>query len=52
MERFARDPNSFLLHVEFMIHAARDPGLSKKMGLRQASLRLAIFTRLAGGQRG
>jgi len=42
MERFARDPNSFLLHLEFMIHAARDPDLSKKMGLRQASLRLAI----------
>lgn len=42
MERFARDPNSFLLHLEFMIHAARDPNLSKKMGDRQASLRTAI----------
>jgi AcrR family transcriptional regulator len=42
MERFKRDPSSFLLHLEFMIHAARDPQLSKQMGLRQASLRVAI----------
>jgi AcrR family transcriptional regulator len=42
MERFRRDPGSFLLHLEFMIHAARDPTLSKQMGLRQASLRVAI----------
>ncbi|MGA2164913.1 MAG: TetR/AcrR family transcriptional regulator [Solirubrobacteraceae bacterium] len=51
MERFAHDPNSFLLHVEFMIHAARDPDLSKKMGLRQASLRLAIQDYLQNAQR-
>jgi AcrR family transcriptional regulator len=51
MERFARDPSSFLLHLEFMIHAARDPTLSKKMGLRQASLRLAIQDYLQKAQR-
>jgi AcrR family transcriptional regulator len=51
MDRFARDPNSFLLHVEFMIHAARDPDLSMKMGLRQASLRLAIEDYLQNAQR-
>jgi AcrR family transcriptional regulator len=50
MGRFAHDPNSFLLHVEFMIHAARDPELSKKMGLRQASLRLAIRDYLQNAQ--
>lgn len=42
MERFSRDPKSFLLHLEFMVHAARDPELSKKMGTRQASLRIVI----------
>jgi AcrR family transcriptional regulator len=51
MKRFARDPNSFLLHVEFMIHAARDPNLSKQMGLRQAALRLAIQDYLQNTQR-
>lgn len=51
MERFARDPGSFLLHLEFMTHAARDPKLSKQMGLRQASLRIAIADYLQTVQR-
>jgi AcrR family transcriptional regulator len=51
MERLARDPNSFLLHLEFMIHAARDPRLSEQMGLRQASLRIAIGDYLQTVQR-
>lgn len=42
MERFGDDRESFLLHLEFMVHAARDPELSEKMGVRQASLRVAI----------
>jgi AcrR family transcriptional regulator len=51
MERFGRDSGSFLLHLEFMIHAARDPKLSKQMGLRQASLRIAIGDYLQTVQR-
>jgi AcrR family transcriptional regulator len=51
MERLAREPSSFLLHLEFMVHAARDPKLSKQMGLRQASLRVAIADYLQTVQR-
>lgn len=47
MQRFTDDRDTFLLHLEFMIHAARNPHLSKQLGQRQAALRLEIERRLA-----
>ena len=47
MERFTADRDTFLLHLEFMIHAARNPKLSKQLGERMAALRLEIERRLA-----
>lgn len=42
MERFTEDRATFLLHLEFMIHAARNPHLSKQFGERMSALRLEI----------
>ena len=47
MQRFTEDRETFLLHLEFMIHAARNPKLSKQLGQRMAALRLEIERRLA-----
>jgi AcrR family transcriptional regulator len=47
MQRFSEDRDTFLLHLEFMIHAARNPKLSKQLGERMAALRLEIERRLA-----
>ena len=47
MRRFGEDRETFLLHLEFMIHAARDPALSRKLGRRMAALRLDIERRIA-----
>jgi uncharacterized small protein (DUF1192 family) len=47
MQRFTEDPDTFLLHLEFMIHAARNHKLSKQLGQRMAALRLEIERRLA-----
>jgi AcrR family transcriptional regulator len=52
MERFAGDRDTFLLHLEFMIHAARNPKLSKQLGQRMAALRLEIERRLAERETG
>jgi len=52
MERFAEDRETFLLHLEFMIHAARDPKHSKQLGERMAALRLEIERRLAERETG
>lgn len=52
MERFVRDRDTFLLHLEFMIHAARNPKLSKQLGQRMAALRLEIERRLAERETG
>jgi AcrR family transcriptional regulator len=46
MRRFTADRDTFLLHLEFMIHAARNPRLSKQLGRRMAALRLDIERRL------
>lgn len=46
MQRFTEDRDTFLLHLEFMIHAARNPHLSKQLGQRMAALRLEIERRL------
>lgn len=42
MERFAKDRESFLLHMEFVAHAGRDPKLAERFGTRSAALREAI----------
>jgi AcrR family transcriptional regulator len=47
MKRFTDDRDTFLLHLEFMIHAARNPHLSKRLGERMSTLRLEIERRLA-----
>jgi AcrR family transcriptional regulator len=47
MRRFGEDRETFLLHLEFMIHAARDPVLSRKLGQRMAALRRDIERRIA-----
>jgi AcrR family transcriptional regulator len=46
MQRFAGDRDTFLLHLEFMIHAARNPHLSEQLGRRMAALRLEIERQL------
>ncbi len=46
MERFGEDRETFLLHLEFMIHAARNPALSEQLGERMAVLRLDIERRI------
>jgi AcrR family transcriptional regulator len=42
MERFARDRESFVLHMEFIAHAGRDPELAGRFGTRSAAMREAI----------
>jgi AcrR family transcriptional regulator len=42
MDRFAKDRESFVLHMEFIAHAGRDPELAGRFGSRSASLREAI----------
>jgi AcrR family transcriptional regulator len=42
MERFAADRESFVLHMEFIAHAGRDPELAGRFGARSAALREAI----------
>jgi len=46
MQRFTEDRATFLLHLEFMIHAARNPRLGKQLGQRMAALRLEIERRI------
>jgi AcrR family transcriptional regulator len=47
MERFAADPESFLLHMEFIARAGREPELAERFGTRSAALREAIATYIA-----
>jgi AcrR family transcriptional regulator len=47
MARFGEDRETFLLHLEFMIHAARNPKLSRQLGERMAVLRLEVERRIA-----
>ena len=42
MERFAKDRESFVLHMEFIAHAGRDPDLAGRFGARSAALREAV----------
>jgi AcrR family transcriptional regulator len=56
MQRFERDRESFVLHMEFIAHAERDPELAGRFGARSAALREAIsryiveYQRQAGGE--
>jgi AcrR family transcriptional regulator len=47
MQRFAKDRESFLLHMEFVAHAGRDPELAQRFGTRSAALREAIAAYIA-----
>lgn len=51
MERFAADPESFLLHMEFIAHAGREPELAERFGTRSAALREAIAQYIGHYQR-
>jgi AcrR family transcriptional regulator len=42
MERFAKDREPFVLHMEFIAHAGRDPELAERFGSRSAAMREAI----------
>lgn len=42
MARFAADRESFVLHMEFIAHAGRDPELAGRFGERSAALREAV----------
>ncbi|HVC07903.1 MAG TPA: TetR/AcrR family transcriptional regulator [Solirubrobacterales bacterium] len=50
MERFARDRESFVLHMEFIAHAGRDPELAERFGARSAALRQAVAHYISGFQ--
>ncbi|HET9163368.1 MAG TPA: TetR family transcriptional regulator [Solirubrobacterales bacterium] len=42
MDRFARDRESVVLHMEFIAHADRDPELAGRFGARSAAMREAV----------
>lgn len=47
MERFAADRESFLLHLEFLGRAGREPGMAERFGTRSAGLREGIAAYIA-----
>lgn len=47
MERLARDPDSLLLHMEFIAHAGRDTKLARRFGTRSAAMRQAVSRYIA-----
>jgi AcrR family transcriptional regulator len=51
MERFASDRESFVLHMEFIAHAGRDPELAGRFGARSAALREAVAHYISDYQR-
>lgn len=42
MERLERDPDSLVLHMEFIAHAGRDPELARRFGTRSLAMREAV----------
>lgn len=50
MERFAADRDSFLLHLEFLAGARREPELAKRFGTRSAAMRETIAAFIAHHQ--
>jgi AcrR family transcriptional regulator len=51
MQRFARDRESFVLHMEFIVHAEHDPELAGRFGARSSALREAISRYIVEYQR-
>jgi AcrR family transcriptional regulator len=47
MERLARDRESLVLHMEFIVHAARTPELAERFGARSSAMREAISRYIA-----
>lgn len=47
MERFARDRESFLLHLEFLAASRNEPELAERFGNRSAALRETIASYIA-----
>ncbi len=47
MDRLERDPDSVLLHMEFIAHAGRDPELAGRFGTRSAAMREAVARYIA-----
>jgi AcrR family transcriptional regulator len=50
MERFSKDRDSFLLHLEFLATSRREPELAKRFGSRSAALRETIAAFIAHHQ--
>jgi AcrR family transcriptional regulator len=51
MERFAADRESFLLHLEFLGQAGREPGMAERFGTRSAALRETVAVYIAHFQK-
>lgn len=47
MVRFAADRESFLLHLEFLGQAGREPGMAERFGTRSAALRETVAAYIA-----
>ncbi|HEX3518454.1 MAG TPA: TetR family transcriptional regulator [Solirubrobacteraceae bacterium] len=47
MDRLTRDRESFVLHMEFVAHADRDPELARRFGTRSAAMRQALSRYIA-----
>lgn len=47
MERFSADRDSFLLHLEFLGQAGREPGMAERFGTRSAALRETVAAYIA-----
>lgn len=47
MDRLARDRESFVLHMEFILHADRDPELSRRLGTHSLGMRKAVARYIA-----
>jgi AcrR family transcriptional regulator len=50
MERFAADRESFLLHLEFLGRAGREPGMAERFGTRSTAMRETIAAFIAHAQ--
>jgi AcrR family transcriptional regulator len=47
MDRLARDRDSVALHMEFIVHADRDPELARRFGSRSMAMREAVARYIA-----
>ena len=51
MQRLARDRESMLLHMEFIVHAGREPELAERFGIRSSVMRQAVARYIVKYQR-